>query len=99
MVLCIRGGEANSFFMGGRECEDGEGERGRRCEVGFGYVYCFEGVLSGQQRFCSICGLYFLSSHFLSLFLTCRIIVGHSIFVEVGTGYVTGFPAGSHWRC
>ena len=67
MVPCIGGGEANSFFMGGRECEDGEGERGRRCEVGFVEGYCFKGgVWSGQQRFCSICGLSFLSSHFFS---------------------------------
>ena len=28
MVLCVGGEETNSFFMGGRECEDGEGARG-----------------------------------------------------------------------
>ena len=41
MVLCVGGEETNSFFMGGRECEDGEGKRGGKCEVGFGDGYCF----------------------------------------------------------
>ena len=35
-MSCVGGGAAGGFFMGGRECEDGEGKRGRRCEVGFG---------------------------------------------------------------
>ena len=60
--------------MGGRECEDGEGKRGRRCEVGFlEMVTVFkqdrvDGILSNLRSFFS----------FVSLFLTCRILGGHS---------------------
>ena len=58
------------------------------CEGVFGDGCCW-GVRSGaqyEQIFCSFC--VFLS--FVSLFLTCRIIGGHDIFVEVDTECVTG---------
>ena len=63
MVLCVGGEEADSFFMGGRECEDGEGERGRGGKLVFGDGYCFQWGIE-WTAFCPICGLSFLLSHF-----------------------------------
>jgi hypothetical protein len=80
MVSCVAGGEANSFFMGGRECEDGKGKRGGGVKLVLEMVTVFEGDIEWTSFLFNLWSFFSL----VSLFLTCRIIGGHSILFVVG---------------
>ena len=80
-MLCVGGEETNSFFMGGRECEDVEGERGRGgVKVVLEMVTVFPTGKSGCFLLSNVWSFFSL----VSLFLTCRMIGGHSILFVVG---------------
>ena len=63
-VLRRRRGADDFLWEGGSICEDGERKRGRRCEVGFGDGYCFEGGYRVNNRV-SVQSVVFLLSHLI----------------------------------